>query len=508
MMNFFPAAYDDELFYSIISRYKQMSGITSKTAFAKDLFGKVGRPQSLFLPKNINCVISNLPMNSKLTAEDFILENSLFKFFTAFLSKTKSEDVYKCMVDGESDNAERKMGMVGSKVKINKTLNFCPVCLKEDMECLGESYWRRLQQVPGALYCLKHSTKLIESNVITTDTKLDYVCPDNDSCKVLRSEQSETNNYKNLNIKYVENSSLLLSNSVEREELKFIIDFYIDRLRERGLASKGGSIYVNELQSEFVNFYTHEYLKMMKSDIDLDTETNWVRMFVRNNNKNRSPLRHLLMLQFLNIEITELFNASCVLGKKTFAIKSTPKLDRDDMRQKWLEIVESNLKASRPELKKIGKGLYTWMYRHDWEWFNKVTPKKTKRKVRKEIIDWGARDNEYLILVRKVIEQILTDDGKPVRVTRASIRRMLVETREINNKKLVKTNSYINENIEDIDNFRLRKIRWAIKEMIKLNIKITPYKIQLFAGFGGNDKYIKKMIEDCLDESNPENIYC
>jgi hypothetical protein len=507
MMNFFPIIYEDELFYSIISRYKQTSGITSKTAFAKDLFGKVGRPQSLFLPKNINCVISNLPINSKLTAENFILENSLFRFFTAFLSKTKSEDVYKCMIDRESDNVERGMGIVGSKVKINKTLNFCPVCLKEDMEGLGESYWRRLQQVPGALYCLKHSTKLIESNVIATDTKLDYVCPDNDSCKIQPTNQNETNNYKNLNIKYVENASLLLRNSFERKELKFIINFYIDRLRERGLASKGGSVYISELQNEFINFYSREYLNMMQSDIDLDSETNWVRMFVRNNNKNRSPLRHLLMLQFLNIEASELFNTSSVLGKNTITIKPIPKLDRDVMRQKWLEVVKNNPGAARPELKKISKGLYTWMYRHDWEWLNQVTPRKSKRKVRKEIIDWEVKDNEYLILVKEAVEQILADDGKPIRVTRASIRRRLVETREINNKKLVRTNNYINDNIEDIDNFRLRKIRWAIREMIKLNIKITPCKIQLFAGFGGNDKYIKKMIEDCIDESTPEDIY-
>ena len=39
-----------------------------------------------------------------------------------------------------------------------------------------------------------------------------------------------------------------------RKRLDFIIDFYIDRLRERKLASSSGQIRMKELQREFVAF--------------------------------------------------------------------------------------------------------------------------------------------------------------------------------------------------------------------------------------------------------------
>lgn len=84
-----------------------------------------------------------------------------------------------------------------------------------------------------------------------------------------------------------------------------MINFYIDRLRDKGFTSKGGSIYMKELQREFLDYYSHDYLKLMQSDFDINREGNWVRLFVRNNNKIRSPLRHLLFIQFLDIDINE-----------------------------------------------------------------------------------------------------------------------------------------------------------------------------------------------------------
>lgn len=498
MMNFLPLIYEDELFFSIISRYKQMCGFISKNAFVRDIYGKVGRPQSLFLPKNLNSIISNLPISSKITAEDFVLNNSLYPFFTAFLSQEKAMNICEAMVSGDSSSVERQMGISSSKVKLNKTLKYCPICFNEDMDSFGESWWRRLCQVPGVQYCLRHAIKLKESNVITTDTKLDYLCADFNTCTDLTVGDKEDEKLKELNMKYVNNVSWLLLNKYIRKDLRFIINFYIDKLRERGLASKGGCIYLDNFQGEFVSYYSHKYLRMMQSDIDLDKETNWVRTFVRNNCKNRSPLRHLLVLQFLGIDIKEFFSTDSVLGKNIINTMPIPRLDRETMRERWLEIVENNPGASRPELKKIGKGIYSWIFKHDREWFNKVTPKKSKWKKRKEILNWEEKDIQYLELVKRAESEILAQKGKPVRITRGSIRRKIAETREINNKKLVKTNEYIDRITEDITNYRIRKVKWAIHEMLNQGYTLTAYKIQLFAGFGGNNKEVKKLIEDML----------
>ncbi|NMB27755.1 MAG: transposase, partial [Tissierellia bacterium] len=91
MMNCFPLLYEDELFYSIISRYKRMCGITSKRAFLEDLFNKEIINKSIFFPQYIDALVNNLPLTSKITAEELIMNNTMFPFFTVFLSEEKTD---------------------------------------------------------------------------------------------------------------------------------------------------------------------------------------------------------------------------------------------------------------------------------------------------------------------------------------------------------------------------------------------------------------------------------
>jgi hypothetical protein len=69
------------------------------------------------------------------------------------------------------------------------------------------------------------------------------------------------------------------------------------------------------------------------------------------------------------------------------------------------------------------------------------------------------------------------------------------------NEKLVKTQRYLKAVTEDIEIYRVRKIKWAIAKMIKNGERLTVYKIQLKAGFGGGNKEIKTLIQGLLEES-------
>ena len=146
-------------------------------------------------------------------------------------------------------------------------------------------------------------------------------------------------------------------------DYSYIIDFYIDRLRERRLASKNGSLYMKDLQERFLSFYPKQYLEMMQSSIDPDSPSNWLRLFVRHNNRNRSPLRHLLFLQFLGVEIDDLFRNKKVIGKKSVQVQYNPIFDIHKRREKWLKLIAENPNANRSQLKEKGKGLHTWIYR-------------------------------------------------------------------------------------------------------------------------------------------------
>ncbi|WHX25022.1 hypothetical protein QNH47_12675 [Virgibacillus halodenitrificans] len=53
---------------------------------------------------------------------------------------------------------------------------------------------------------------------------------------------------------------------------------------------------------------------------------------------------------------------------------------------------------------------------------------------------------------------------------------------------------------EVIDDFRIRKIKWAIDDKVNKGESLSVYKIQLHAGFGGNNKKVQGLIIDILEE--------
>ena len=148
---------------------------------------------------------------------------------------------------------------------------------------------------------------------------------------------------------------------------------------------------------------------------------------------------------------------------------------------------------------KKGKGLHTWVFRYDREWYEEVTPRVRNRKPREDNIDWNKKDEECLKLAKEAVQTILNRPGKPIRVTLTSITRESGEgTWFRKNKNLVKTLKFMEDAKEDINDFRIRKIKWAIEEMLKSNESITPYKIQLYAGFGGGNTEVRRLIEEVL----------
>lgn len=501
MINFLPQLNKDELLYSVIARYRVMCGMVSKRALVRDMFGNFVSQNSSFFPQHLKEFVGNLPPTSKVSVRDLILNHTMFPFYTSFFSEERFQNIFRSMeTTCENRNIENEVGFAGGKVKVGNYLKYCPVCFQTDMRDKGYSIWRRSHQIVGSLYCSKHKVLLKESTVLSTGSGIEYICASNDVCNVTPLIDSFPPIVKELNIRYVEQAERLLNANLPRKELAFTISFYIDRLREKGLASKGGSLYIDELQQQFLHYYPSQYLDLMQSGFDPNKDTNWLRLFVRNNNKNRSPLRHLLLLQFLGVEVDEFYKTSTVIGKSTITKNRSPIYNVEERREAWLSLLEQNIGATRSQLKEKGKGLHTWIVTHDWEWYDKVTPKHTSKRKRSQVIDWEKRDEECLCLAKEAVEKILSKGGKPARVTPLNIRRTVGARNWFGNKNLFKTNQYVKESYEDIDAFRERKIKWAIKEMINRGDKLTVYKIQLFAGFGGANKEVKQQIESIFRE--------
>lgn len=379
MLNLFPRIYEGELLYSIVSRYKRVAGIVSKKALVKDLYSQLVSLNNLHFPVHVYDLVNNIPPNNTINAESIIKNNTLYRPFTSFLSENKAQIILENMMQGRSCNPYAQIGLTGSKVKMNNTLLYCSSCIKEDIKEYGESYWRVLHQVPGVLYCKKHNKCLSKSKVYPSRSRIDYICADSINLSVDNIIMQD--DIMNINLKYIENIEYLLRNDINRKDTNFILEIYIDKLREKGLTSKNGSINMKLFEAEFKNFYGENYLTHMQSNFDVGNETNWIRLFIRSSNKEKHMLRHLLIIQFLGIDIKDFFEINKVIGKKEYVYIPNPRLDRYEQREKWTKLINDNPGLSRTEYKKIGKGLYSWMYRNDNEFFNKITPKKSNKKI-------------------------------------------------------------------------------------------------------------------------------
>lgn len=340
----------------------------------KDLYSKEVALNSVYFPVHIQTLIKNMTPNISINEKNIIENNTLFKIFTAFLDNERKTIVYKGMINQEKFNAFQPLSLVGSKILMKDKLYYCEECLKEDILSYGESYWRVVHQVPGVYTCNKHKIFLKESEVSSSNSRVDYICLDKN---IVGKKIIDKGNFININLKYSNMVEDLYKLDLKSKGKEFFDALYIDKFREKGFASKNGSLKLNEIEEAFIEFYTQDYLGLMQSKIDKGNS--WLRTFIRTSNRQKHLLRHLLMIQFLELTIEEVFNTEQVKGRGEYICIPNPRLDRDMQREKWLQVLKDNPGLNKSQYKELGKGLYSWLYKNDNEWFEKVTPNRHKK---------------------------------------------------------------------------------------------------------------------------------
>lgn len=500
MINWFPKMYDDELLYSVVARYKRRSGIVLKKSIMEDFYNKnTGMFQILF-PIHLEKMSEMLPINSKITSEQLALNHTMYPYYTKLLPKDIADDIFDSMLNGDNKAIMIKARLHNGEMTGNRYLKYCPLCVKEDMKNLGESYWRREHQVIGVWFCYKHRIQLKESDIVTSKTNNRYICVED--VKETKERVIDENFFK-YNITYIE---LVKELKIEYKEinLQSINSFYLYKLKELNLTTDSGQVRIKELSKRFLQYYPKEYLQLMQSSIEkIDDQKNWLSKFFSKKH-NKIILRHLLVLQFLNSSVNEIinFNKDICFNKSTYKKSGKRKYDLEQRKLQWLEIIKNNPDKSKTELAKISPALRNYIYKYDKEWYYKVTPKNTKRRG-KQLIDWKEKDNEMCAKVKLAVEKLYNREGKPVRVCTLSIKKELSNEINCTNPKLIKTNELINKLTEDKESFRKRKIIWAYKELLKNQEKISVNKIKKKAGLGNlRTDDIKEVIEKVILEKN------
>lgn len=503
MISFFPARYNDELLFSVISRYKEMGGFTDKQAFMQSLYNKRKTTYSVQLPIQMQDLVDNLPPSTILTADKLIKESTLAPYYTSFMSEEQTMNIYRAMMGDNSKSIDAMLGILSWTPTSYKYLRYCSKCLEEDLERYGESYWRRLHQVPGVLICDKHHISLQESSLLANNLRKDYSSPNYQICKGNQEVPNYSDEIVQLNIELIKNIKGLFKYDNQRKNADFFRLTYVNTLNSMGFVSESGNIKGQQLKKTFVQYYSEQYLSLLESTIDPNKENTWFSRMTRDTKKNKNPLHHLLYIQFLNLNIQELFEQQEPVKKivEKPIKKQVSVVNLEQRRQKWLNIIEENSYCTRSQLKEIGGGTYTWIVRYDKEWYQEVTPKNKSVTIGRS----GGRyytvsEEEVLDKVKKAIQTLRAYDGKPIRITYSAIKREAGITLKLKNERFKQVYDYIQTNIEPLEDYRIRKIKWAIEELIQTDYKITPYKVEQKAGFNGKKaKEVRRLIQQVLN---------
>lgn len=303
MMLFVPAMYEDEILYSFISRYHERSGNIRIASTIEDLFSKTDLKCSTYLPGYINKLVDNFPINCNYTAEDIILNHTLYPFFTFFDSNEFSEKIFKLMLDSNNNDIRNKSGTTNTKMN-PIYFKFCKECIKEDLNQYGETYWHRIHQVPGVFICTKHNEVLYDSNIkINNFNLIEYITPNEINCQCKSNSKKYSKTIKDKLYNLAKDIEFIMNNNYKHKDSEYYRQNYLNILKIKGLATVQGRLKVKELISEFKAYYTEEFLNIIGCSIDEDTYNNWLLDIFRKPRKRYHPIKHLLIIRFLGYSI-------------------------------------------------------------------------------------------------------------------------------------------------------------------------------------------------------------
>jgi hypothetical protein len=178
---------------------------------------------------------------------------------------------------------------------------------------------------------------------------------------------------------------------------------------------------------------------------------------------------------------------------ESYRVEVSDYTNRDEYREKWIELLRNNSEKSITAIRFLGQKIYTWLYRNDKEWLkdNYPEPPKTKYVVTNRV-DWEHRDQETAKQVESIAKEILGEASKLIRVTKNEIGRRLGKLSLLDKRldKLPKTEEVLNEVVESVEQFQIRRIKLIASQLKETNSKIKEW--ELIRAVGLSKKYSDK----------------
>lgn len=170
-----PEPYEDELWYSVLSRYHRMSGnLTENETFREIMPGMLkGRDGSIPILTINNYSIWAMKGDER-ALWDIYSRHTLEPYWFRFSKQNSKINAY---VKSITRYRNKKIDNPLTTFHLDK-MRYCPLCAEEERKLYGETFWHRLPQIPLLVICPKHKCRLVESNIKNIRTTRLFITSD------------------------------------------------------------------------------------------------------------------------------------------------------------------------------------------------------------------------------------------------------------------------------------------------------------------------------------------
>ena len=210
MIGFLPAIYPDELMYSWFCRIFVHSGFpTSKAFLGELLFNRHCNPSKEFIghlnPEMEQEIKKIYPM------EELVLGHTMFPQYARFIEpENKKNALYK--LTNDFCDAHHLFSIL-PRSEGEQYMKYCPICMEEDKETYGETYWHRKHQIRNMAVCTKHKCRLENSNVTAKSSQTFILEP----AEMVLEEKKPDRNVDTLELKFSTYMEEIFEDSVDFE---------------------------------------------------------------------------------------------------------------------------------------------------------------------------------------------------------------------------------------------------------------------------------------------------
>jgi Tn7-like transposition protein D/TniQ len=169
----------------------------------------------------------------------------------------------------------------------------------------------------------------------------------------------------------------------------------------------------------------------------------------------------------------------------------------EQQKEQWIALQQQYPNLTKTELRRLAPAIYTRLYRHDRDWLKENSPALRQPISTNERVDWVKRDLEVLDRVKLAVD-VMLKAGKPQRLTISGIGKAigLLALLEQHLDLMPMTGDYLGNVMESIEDFQIRRIRWAMGELDRRREPMVSWRVMRLAGLGGNiNERVREILE-------------